>query len=138
MRSRTRRHRSGRRGPAVAALVACALSVPTAAVAASPARERLLACSDGTEFLGEQVRMGGGRPPHAWRAVEPGSRILFSFHAATVTAPDGTVVESATWDTSQGVARRHDLVTCSFEIPVGPFAGHQADFVGFFVPPAAR
>ena len=52
----------------------------------------------------------------------------------TVTAPDGTVVESDTWDTSSGVAINQDLVVCGFTIPVGPFAGHTAEFTGFFVP----
>ena len=63
------------------------------AFADSPARERELTCSDGTTFVGEQVRMGLGRPPHAWLGVSAGDPVLFSFHAASVTAPDGTVVE---------------------------------------------
>ncbi len=94
-----------------------------------------MTCSDGTTFTGEQVRRGGGRPPHTWRNVAAGTHpAAFNFHAVTVTAPDGTVVESETWDNSQGVARNHELVTCSFIIPVGPFTGHRADFKGFFVP----
>ena len=109
--------------------------VASAASADSPARERTLTCSDGTAFVGEQVRHGGGRPPRTWRNVTPGALpAAFAFHAVTITAPDGTVVESDTWDNTRGVARNRDLVTCSFVIPVGPFAGHRADFVGFFVP----
>lgn len=42
--------------------------------------------------------------------------------AVTVTAPDGTVVESETWDHGQGVERSHVMVTCGFIIPVGPSA----------------
>lgn len=103
--------------------------------AASPARERELACSDGTTFTGEQVRQGAGRPPHTWRNVNPGTfPVAFNFHAATVTAPDGAVVESVTWDNAQGVDNNKELVTCSFTIPIGPFAGFTADFVGFFIP----
>ena len=106
-----------------------------AALAGSPARERELTCSDGTVFTGQQVRHGGGRPPHAWRNVTPGAHpTAFSFHSTTITAPDGTVVESEDWDNTQGVERNHELVTCSFIIPVGPFTGYRAEFEGFFVP----
>ena len=114
------------------ALVPC---LAPAALADSPARERQLTCSDGTTFTGEQVRHGGGRPPHAWRNVTPGAHpAAFNFHSTTVTAPDGTVVESEYWDNTQGVERNHELVTCSFIIPVGPFTGYRAEFEGFFVP----
>jgi hypothetical protein len=109
--------------------------VASTASAESPARERELTCSDGTTFTGEQVRMGGGRPPHIWSNVSPGTfPTAFVFLAATVTAPDGTVVESVTWDTSQGVEHNHELVTCSFVIPIGQLTGYRADFVGFFIP----
>lgn len=107
----------------------------TTALADSPARERELTCSDGTTFTGEQVRMGFGTPPRTWRNVIPGADpAAFNFHASALTAPDGTVVEFATWDHTQGVERNHELVTCSFVIPIGPFTGYRADFVGFFVP----
>jgi hypothetical protein len=103
--------------------------------AVSPARERELTCSDGTTFTGEQVRMGFGRPPHTWRNVNPGTfPTAFTFHAAAVTAPDGTVVESVTWDTSDGVDNNHELITCFFIIPIGDLTGYTADFIGFFVP----
>jgi hypothetical protein len=118
-------------------LTAVALGAVIAAPAAaeSPARERELTCSDGTTFTGEQVRQGGGRPPHTWRNVSPGTfPAAFTFHATTVTAPDGTVVESETWDNTHGVERNQELVTCSFIIPIGPLAGHRVDFEGFFVP----
>ena len=109
--------------------------VTTPAVADSPTRERKLTCTDGTVFTGEQVRMGNGSPPRLWLNVVPGgSPTAFSFHAASVTAPDGTVVESETWDHASGVEQSHDLVVCSFVIPIGPLTGHTADFVGFFVP----
>ena len=102
---------------------------------ASPARERELTCSDGTVFTGEQVRQGAGRPPHTWRNVTPGAfPAAFTFHASFVTAPDGTVVEEVSFDNTQGIDRNHELVTCSFIIPIGPFTGYTADFVGFFVP----
>lgn len=56
-----------------------------------------------------------------WRNVDPGgSPAAFSFHAASVTAPDGTVVDSETWDNAPGVDRNHDQVVCSFMIPIGP------------------
>lgn len=51
-----------------------------------------------------------------------------------MTAPDGTVVEEATWDHSQGVENNRTLVTCSVIIPIGPFTDHLAEFDGFFVP----
>jgi hypothetical protein len=103
--------------------------------AAVPARERELTCSDGTVFTGEQVRQGAGRPPHTWRNVTPGEfPAAFTFHASFVTAPDGTVVEEVSFDNSQGVAHNHQLVTCSFIIPIGVFEGYIADFVGYFVP----
>jgi hypothetical protein len=112
-----------------------ASAVTATAFAGSPARERELTCSDGTTFTGEQVRNGFGLPPHTWRNVVPGeSPAAFDFHAASVTGPDGTVVESATWDDAQGVRHNAELVTCSFIIPVGALAGYRADFEGFFVP----
>jgi hypothetical protein len=120
---------------AMAALVVASLVVAAPAAAEGPARERELTCSDGTVFVGQQVRNGAGRPPRVWRNVDPGaSPWAFTFHAATITAPDGTVVESDTWDNSAGVGRNHDLVVCSFVIPIGPLAGHTAEFEGFFVP----
>ena len=123
-----------RRMVSISAVVLVAGLAP-AAFAGSPARERELTCSDGTTFTGQQVRHGGGRPPHAWRSVTPGAHpATFNFHSTTVTAPDGTVVESEDWDNTQGVERNHDLVTCSFIIPVGPFTGYRAEFEGFFVP----
>lgn len=106
----------------------------SAATADEPSRVRDLACSDGTTFTAEQVRFGLGKPPHAWRNVVPGAQpAVFSFHAASVVAPDGTVVQQVTWDQAQGVDRQQELVTCSFIIPIGEFAGYSADFVGFFV-----
>jgi hypothetical protein len=117
---------------AAIALVAC---VTPTAFADAPARVRELTCSDGTTFTGQQVRGGFGLPPHTWRNVSPGADpAAFNFHGATVTAPDGTVVESLTWDNTQGVAVNHELVTCSFIIPEGPLTGYQADFEGYFVP----
>ena len=103
--------------------------------AEQPARVRELTCSDGTVFTGEQVRNGNGLPPHTWRNVNPGEfPVAFDFHAATVTAPDGTIVEQFAWDHSQGVDNNKELITCSFIIPIGPLAGTRADFVGFFIP----
>ena len=111
------------------------VGVASTAFAAGPARERELTCSDGTTFTGEQVRLGFGVPPHTWRNVSPGTfPAAFDFHAAAVTAPDGTVFEPFTWDHSQGVAQNHELITCSFIIPIGDLAGYRADFIGFFVP----
>ena len=106
-------------------------------VEASPARERELTCSDGTVFTGVQVRQGGGRPPHTWRNVTPGEYpAAFTFHASIVRRPppDGTVVEEVSFDNTQGVDHNHELVTCSFIIPIGVFENHTAEFVGFFVP----
>ena len=112
----------------------CLLFSPVAE-ADSPARERQLTCSDGTVFTGEQVRQGNGRPPSVWRGVTPGGDPLaFVFHAATLTSPDGIVDEAETWDNTAGVRLEHELITCSFVIPVGPLAGYQADFIGYFVP----
>jgi hypothetical protein len=116
------------------AAASCLLLGP-AAHADSPARERQLTCSDGTVFIGEQVRHGNGRPPSVWRGVTPGADpVAFVFHAVTVTAPDGVVEESETWDNTAGVALNHQLTTCSFVIPVGPLTGYRADFIGHFVP----
>jgi hypothetical protein len=126
-----------RTGPLVGltTLVAAPLLLATPATAGSPARERELSCSDGTVFVGEQVRMGAGHPARAWRNVDPGGTpAAFTFHATTVTAPDGTVVESESWDTSFGVAQQQEPVVCGFTIPVGPLAGHTAELTGFFVP----
>ncbi len=44
------------------------------------------------------------------------------------------MVEEVSFDNTRGVDRNHELVTCSFIIPIGPFTGYTADFVGFFVP----
>lgn len=116
------------------ALLGATLLLGTPASAGSPARERELSCSDGTVFVGEQVRMGAGHPPRVWRNVDPGGTpAAFSFHATSVTAPDGTVVDSESWDTSFGVAQHQEPVVCGFTIPVGPLAGHVAEFTGFFV-----
>lgn len=118
------------------ALASCFLLSP-AAWADSPARERELTCSDGTVFMGEQVRHGSGRPPSVWRGVAPGGDpVAFVLHAVTLTAPDGTVDGAETWDSTAGVRRGHELTTCSFVIPVGPLTGYRADFVGYFVPAA--
>ena len=106
----------------------------SSATAEEPSRVRDLTCSDGTTFTAEQVRFGFGKPPHAWRNVIPGAEpAVFSFHEASVVAPDGTVVEQVSWDQSQGVDQNHELVTCSFIIPIGELTGYSADFVGFFV-----
>ena len=111
------------------------LLLSPAAQADSPARERELTCSGGTVFTGEQVRHGMARPPSVWRGVTPGGRpAAFVFRAVTVTAPDGSKDEAESWDNTAGVGRNHELITCSFVIPVGPLTGYQADFVGFFVP----
>lgn len=118
-----------------AVAAASTLMLPAAAEAGSPARERELICSDGTEFTGEQVRHGGGRPPSAWRGTTPGGDpVAFVFHAVTLTDPEGNIDEGESWDHSAGVARNHELMTCGFVIPVGPLAGYQAEFVGYFVP----
>ena len=124
-----------KRAAVLLAALALLAFLASAAAAESPARERELTCSDGTTFVGEQVRMGSGRPPHTWSNVIPGTfPTAFVFLASTVTDPDGNVVESVTWDTTQGVEHNQELVTCSFDIPIGPFAHHTADFVGFFIP----
>jgi hypothetical protein len=116
------------------AVVLASIVIGAPASAADPARERELTCSDGTVFVGQQVRMGAGIPPRVWRNVDPdGIPVAYTFHAASVTAPDGTVLESETWDHAAGVERQHDLVECSFVIPVGPLTGHTASFEGFFV-----
>ncbi len=119
---------------AAASASSCLLLAP-AAQADSPARGRELTCSDGTVFTGEQVRNGSGQPPSVWRGVTPGGDpVAFVFHAVTLTAPDGAVDEAETWDNTAGVGLNHELITCSFVIPVGPLTGYQADFVGYFVP----
>ena len=118
-----------------AASASCFLLSAPAAQADTPAREREMTCSDGTEFTGEQVRHGNGRPPSVWRGVTPGGDpVAFVFHAVTLTAPDGVVDEAETWDNSAGVRLNHPLITCSFVVPVGPLTGYRADFVGYFVP----
>ncbi|HEU0304211.1 MAG TPA: hypothetical protein VFR32_06495 [Gaiellaceae bacterium] len=115
--------------------LALAASITATAFADAPARERELTCSDGTTFTGEQVRMGNGTPPRTFRNVVAGADpAAFNFHAAAVIAPDGTVVERLTWDYAQGVEQNHELVTCSFIIPIGPLTGYTATFDGFFVP----
>jgi hypothetical protein len=119
----------------LAAAVALAATTATTASAEAPSRPRTLTCSDGTTFLGEQVRFGLGQAPATWRNVVQGAEpAAFNFHANTITAPDGTVVERLTWDNTQGVQRNQTLVTCSFIIPIGPYTGYTADFTGFFVP----
>jgi len=121
---------------AIVVIASCScLLFSSVARADSPARERQLTCSDGTEFTGEQVRHGIGRPPSVWRGLTPGGDpIAFVFHAVTVTAPDGTVDEAETWDNTAGVSLNHELTTCSFVIPIGPLIGYRADFAGLFVP----
>jgi hypothetical protein len=100
-----------------------------------PSRVRELTCSDGTTFIGEQVRQGGGTPPRTFRNVTPGDDpAAFVFLAASVVAPDGTVIQPLTWDDSQGVDVSMDLITCSFIIPIGDLTGYTAYFVGYFVP----
>ena len=126
--------RAPRAASFVVAAVSCLLLSP-AAQADSPARERELTCSDGTVFIAEQVRLGGGRPPSVWRGTTPGGDpVAFVFHAVTVTAPDGTIDEAETWDNTGGVSVSQELTTCSFVIPMGPLTGYQADFLGYFVP----
>jgi hypothetical protein len=101
----------------------------------STPRVRDLACSDGTVFTGEQVRAGNGAPPRTFRNVIQGEEpVAFTFYEAAVIAPDGTVVERLTWEYSQGVDVNHELVTCSFIIPIGALTGYTATFTGFFVP----
>ena len=117
----------------LAAIALTACIVPTA-LADAPSRVRLLTCSDGTTFTGEQVRMGFGLPPHTFRNVVPGDDpAAFVFLGAAVIAPDGTVYEPFTWDSTQGVTNNNDLVTCSFIIPIGDLTGYRAEFYGFFV-----
>lgn len=116
----------------LAALVALFMS---SAYSAGPSRQRLLVCSDGTNFMGEQVRGGLGTPPHTWRNIQRGAfPTAFIFQAATVTSPSGAVVEDLSWDFSQGVDNSRSLTTCSFVIPIGDLAGYRADFIGYFVP----
>lgn len=104
------------------------------ALADAPVRVRVLTCSDGTTFTGEQVRFGGGSPPRTWRNVVTGEDpVAFVFFTSIVTAPDGTVLEAISWDHSQGVERNRELVTCGFIIPVGPLTGYAAEFVGYFI-----
>lgn len=120
---------------ATAGLAALAALFMSSAYSAAPSRQRLLICSDGTNFVGEQVRMGLGTPPRAWRNVQPGAiPTAFVFHAATVISPSGAVIEDFSWDFSQGVDNNHSLVTCSFVIPIGDLAGYRADFIGYFIP----
>lgn len=107
----------------------------TSASADAPSRVRELTCSDGTIFIGEQVRGGYGTPPNTWRNVNQGEfPTAFVFHTAAVVSPTGEVVEELTWDHAQGVADNHTLVTCSFIIPIGDLTGYRADFIGYFVP----
>jgi hypothetical protein len=107
----------------------------TSASADAPSRVRELTCSDGTSFDGEQVRFGLGTPPNTWRNVNQGEfPTAFVFHAAAVISPTGEVVEALTWDHAQGVANNHELVTCSFIIPIGDLEGYRADFIGYYVP----
>ncbi len=121
-------------GALVALVLLAAFGVP-AASADAPSRPRTLTCTDGTTFTGEQVRFGFGLPPHTWRNVNPGeSPTAFVFHAAAVILPDGTLVDAFSWDNSQGVTLHHDLVTCSFIIPIGDLTGAEATFTGYFVP----
>ena len=51
-----------------------------------------------------------------------------------MTAPDGTIVEQFSWYSDQGVDQNHELITCSFTIPIGDLTGYSADFIGYFVP----
>jgi hypothetical protein len=119
----------------VAAAVAVLLATAAPVSADAPSRVRELSCSDGTVFTGEQVRTGFGTPPRTFRNVVQGEDpAAFTFYAASVIAPDGTVVEDVTWDHSQGVDASHELVTCSFIIPIGDLTGFTAAFTGFFVP----
>lgn len=119
---------------ALGAVTVTAVAVSSAS-ALAPSRERELTCSDGTIFIGEQVRFGFGTPPNAWRNVNQSEfPAAFVFHAAAVISPTGEVVQDFTWDHSQGVANNHELVTCSFLIPIGDLIGYRADFIGYFVP----
>ena len=119
----------------VVGALAAVLAVASPVSADQPSRVRDLTCSDGTTFTGEQVRAGFGTPPRTFRNVNPGEEpAAFTFYAASVIAPDGTVVQPLTWDHSQGVDVGHELVTCSFIIPIGDLTGYTATFTGFFVP----
>jgi hypothetical protein len=119
----------------VSAAIALLLATAAPVSADAPSRVRELSCSDGTVFIGEQVRAGSGTPPRTFRNVAQGEDpAAFTFYAASVIAPDGTVVEQVTWDHSEGVAGSHELVTCTFIIPVGDLTGFTATFTGFFVP----
>lgn len=124
-----------RRG-SIATIAIVLMLVAAAPVSADePSRVRDLTCSDGTTFTGEQVRMGFGTPPRTFRNVTQGEDpAAFVFFAASVVAPDGTVIESVTWDYSQGVDGNNELITCSFIIPIGDLTGYTANFVGYFVP----
>jgi hypothetical protein len=118
----------------VTALAIAGTMGATSASADQPSRERQLTCTDGTVFTAEQVRNGQGRPPRIWRNVLPDAYpAALTYHALTLTAPDGAVVDSETWDQSQGVERNHELVTCGFVIPVGPLTDHEVELVGFFL-----
>jgi len=131
------RHRSriATVGLATALLLMMAAPVSAEAPPWSTPRVRDLTCSDGTVFTGEQVRAGNAAPPRTFRNVNPGEEpAAFTFYAASVIAPDGTVVSSLTWDYSQGVDVSRELVTCSFIIPIGDLTGYTATFTGFFVP----
>lgn len=121
--------------PVLVTAVALLLLTASPALASGPARERELTCTDGTIFTGEQVRNGFGTPPRTWRNVDPGaSPAAFTFFAATVTAPGGEIVEQFSWYRDQGITQNHELITCSFIIPVGELTGYSADFIGYFVP----
>ena len=129
------RRMTARRAVIFAVAFVSVLWLSPAAEAHSPARDRELTCADGTVFIAEQVRHGSGRPPSVWRGITPGGDpVAFVFRAVTLTAPDGTVDETETWDNAAGVRLNHELTTCSFVIPVGPLTGYRADFVGYFVP----
>jgi hypothetical protein len=124
-----------RRTSALLIMVGVVIGLAATASAESPARTRELHCSDGTSFFGEQVRHGRGKPSSAWRVVgSDESAVVFSVHSITVADTEGDVVDSESWDHSDGVNRNRDLVTCSFVIPVGPFTGYTASFEGFFAP----
>jgi hypothetical protein len=124
-----------RRGSIAALGIAMMLAVAAPVSADQPSRVRELTCSDGTTFTGEQVRAGYGTPPRTFRNVVQGEDpAAFVFFAASVVAPDGTVIESVTWDYSQGVDVSNELITCSFIIPIGDLTGYTANFVGYFVP----
>ena len=80
------------------------------------------------------VGVGRDRAP-MWRNVEPGAQpAAFVYFGVILTAPDGAVDESLSWDQTLDVAQHHDLIGCSLFIPVDPLTGYRADFVGYFVP----